>query len=168
VQHHRFATDWVGPLAETSEIDLRFLAWWRIVAEHGDTLATPVGLGQVGQRVATKRRQAGLQPPVVMHPLPDGTRPIDLQSLGDFVVACGQLIPRCAISSGFAKLRTDLCDKRRPTLRWCSGARTVAGLARRADVLPHRVSVQPETLRDGPQRPPGRPMLQHLDHVCHV
>ena len=55
VQNHRFATEWVGPLAQTSEIDLRLVAWRRIVAEHGDALATSVGLGEIGQCVAAER-----------------------------------------------------------------------------------------------------------------
>jgi hypothetical protein len=168
VQNHRVAADRVGPLAQASEIDLRLLARRRIVAEHGDALATSVGLGEIRQCVAAERWQAGLQPFLVMQPLPHGARSIDLQPLDDLLAARSQFLPRCSVLARCAELRTDARHERRPTLWWRIPARTESGLASRTDVLPHGVAIQPQTLGNRSQRPSSRPMLQHLDHVRHL
>src|SRR6266542_1729484 len=130
VQNHRFVADRVGPLAEAPEIDLRLLAGWGIVAEHGDALATAVGLGEIGQHVATERWQAGLQPLLVVHPLPYGARPIDLQPLDDLVMTCAQLVPGGAVLARLAQIWTHLCHKHRPARGWpaaqCSNPSTTS------------------------------------------
>src|SRR5438309_12066755 len=102
-----------------------------------------------------------------MHPLPHGAWSIDLQPLDDLISACGQLVPRGAVLASLAQFWTSLRHEHRPALGWYTTAWTESSLARRSDVLPHGVAVQPETLGDRSQRPSSRPMLQHLDHVCH-
>jgi two-component system sensor histidine kinase KdpD len=95
---------------------------------------------------AEDRERIFEQPLLVMHPLPHGARSIDLQPLDDLITACGQLVPRCSVLARRAKLRTDACHERRPTLWWRTTARTESSLAGRTDVLPHGVAVQPQTL----------------------
>src|SRR6266542_4183290 len=168
VQNHRFAAERVGPLAQTSEIYLCFLARWRIVAYHGDALATSVGLGELRQRVAAERWQAGLQPLLVVHPLPHGARSIDLQPLDDLVMACGQLVPSGAVLARLAQFWTHLRYKQRPAFGWRPRPRAVPGFTRWGDVLADRVprawgwigtrsaSTSPQRVKPGTARVRGR------------
>src|SRR5215510_8459396 len=103
-----------------------------------------------------------------MQPLPHGAWSIDLQAFADLVIACRQLVPGCTVASGGAERRTHAGYKCGPALRWLTNARTESRLARRRDVLPNRVAVQPKTLGNRAQRPTGRPMLKDLHHIRHV
>src|SRR6266536_1356061 len=104
---------------------------------------------------------------VVMHALPDSARSVDLQPLGDLVVTARQLVPGGSVLAGPAKFGTHPSDESCPALRWRPNTRSESRLARRGDVLADRVPIQPQALRDRPQRPSRRPMLQHFDDVCH-
>ncbi len=102
-----------------------------------------------------------------MHALPDSARSVDLQPLGDLVVTARQLVPGGSVLAGPAKFGTHPSDESCPALRWRPNTRSESRLARRGDVLADRVPIQPQALRDRPQRPSRRPMLQHFDDVCH-
>src|SRR6266849_5757089 len=102
-----------------------------------------------------------------MHALPDSARSVDLQPLGDLVVTARQLVPGRSVLARPAKFGTHPSDESCPALRWRPNTRAESRLARRGDVLADRVPIQPQALRDRPQRPSRRPMLQHLYDVCH-